>query len=110
MDLGQHKLTIIDAVTMAANITSTTLDMEGKTECSIELHAASSTHVGTVAVQGSNSGSNWNAITLDSVPTAANGAAFDALVLLDNVSFRYLRVVYTASSGAGTLYAYAVAK
>lgn len=106
----QNERKIIDAGTMAANITSDTFECDKGSTVGIELHAATGTHVGTVAVQGSNTGDNWNAITLTSVPTAASGAEFDAMVKLVDVPWRYLRVVYTAGSGTGSLDAVATLK
>jgi len=100
---------IIDAGDMSASITSSTFDCSSTDAVSIQLHAASATHVGTVAVQGSIDGTNWNAITLDSTPTAASGSAFDALIELA-VAFKYLRVVYTFGSGAGSLDCWACLK
>jgi len=98
---------IINGESMAANITSSTLDISDYETISLQLVAASSTHVGTVAVNISDDGTNWNAVTLDSTPTAASGSAFNATVQLSDIGARYLQVVYTAGSGAGTLYCYA---
>jgi hypothetical protein len=87
---------------MSSSLTSPPISLNGCRHLSITLHADSATHVGTVAVQTSDDGSNWNAETLSSTPTAASGSAFDARIELET-SAAYARVVYTASSGAGTL-------
>ncbi len=87
---------------MSSTITSGTISLGSARHLSITLHAASATHVGTVAVQTSDDGTNWNAETLSSVPTAASGSAFDARCDIETAA-AYARVVYTAGSGAGTL-------
>ena len=106
----QNALKIIDAGDMSGNVTSSTLDCGDGSNVGIELHAATGTHVGTVAVHGSNTGTKWNAITLTKVPNAASGSAFDAVVSLADFPFRYLRLVYTAGSGTGSLDAVATVK
>lgn len=87
---------------MSGNITSAAIALGGSRHLSITLHAASATHVGTVAVQTSDDGTNWNAETLSSTPTAASGSAFDARIDLETTA-AFARIIYTAGSGAGTL-------
>lgn len=72
--------------------------------------------VGTFAVQGSadydqdaqgvvlNAG-NWVALTLSPSP-AATGSANSILIDMNQLSFPWMRVVYTKTSGTGTLNAY----
>jgi len=88
--------------TMDETLTSAAIDTKGCSRISLQLHAASATHVGTVAVQVSDDGTNWNPVTLSSTPTAASGSAFDATIDLD-IAAKQFRVVYTFTSGTGTL-------
>jgi hypothetical protein len=88
---------------MTGTLTSDTLDTYYATYLSIHLHSASNTHVGTITLYASNTGSDWNAISLSSSVTASNGSALDAIIELKEYCPRYLRVVYTYTSGTGTL-------
>lgn len=88
---------------MATTITSSSIALGGCTRLSVTLHADSATHVGTVALQTSDDGSNWNAETLSPTPDAASsGSAFDARLEVETAA-AYARIVYTAGSGIGTL-------
>jgi hypothetical protein len=97
---------IVDAVSMASNITSSHITLgTGYRTVSLHAYAASDTHVGTLAAQVSNDATNWNSVTLSNGNTtvsAANGSAFNETLEITTASL-YLRVLYTASSGAGTL-------
>lgn len=102
---------IIDAVSMATSITSTVLDLRRRRWASLQFHSATNTHVGTLAVQGSNDGLAWSTIVLvPALPALANGAAYDELVDLANIGTAYVRAVYTATSGTGALTCTARAK
>lgn len=93
---------IVDAVSMAASITSSVLDVAHCRAVSLQIHAASNTHVGTWVVQFSNDGSNWVTDTLLGTISASNGSAEDDMIAIELSGQRYLRMTYTASSGAGT--------
>lgn len=108
---------IIDGVSMAANITSDTLDVQGAGVVGLQFVAATGTHVGTFAVELSVNGSTWDATnfrisagTSATSVAAANGVALAELVTVDVGQARHLRVAYTFSSGTGTAYVYAVRK
>lgn len=88
--------------TMDENLTSNTIELQGEELLSVTLHAASSTHVGTVHVDCSDDGANWNEETLSSAPAAASGSALDARIEIETAA-RFVRVRYTYTSGTGTL-------
>lgn len=111
---------IIDGA-MSASITSAATNIQYLDNVSIQLNFTTSDAVGTFSVQGSldhaaNSltnqqitAGNWVTITLPTSPVAASA---DNQILLDlnQLSFPWIRVVYTRSSGSGTLNAYISAK
>jgi hypothetical protein len=100
---------LVNAVSMAATITSDTILLRGVEGLGLHFTAPSATHVGTLAVQISNDGMNWNAVTLSTGATTiavSSGAAVNEFVTVSSdvvKSANYLRVVYTATSGAGAL-------
>ena len=103
---GATSLQVVD-VNMSSSHTSAPMTIpKGSTIASFELYSASNTHVGTVGCQISNSGENWTTVTFDSGATTVavtNGAALNAFINISSLGARYIRLVYTASSGAGTL-------
>lgn len=108
---------IVDGVSMAADITSDTLDVQGAGVVGLQFVAASATHVGTFAVELSVDGSTWDATgfqisagTTATSVAASSGSAVAELVKVDVGQARHLRVTYTYTSGTGTAYVYAVRK
>lgn len=97
-------------LTLAASIASDVLDMQGGGSVGLHIVSASNTHVGTYAVQLSNDNSNWvsaafysSAGVLSTSIATSSGAALNDVVEMVDVTMRYLRVYYTATSGAGTV-------
>ena len=111
---------IITAGNMAsASITSSVVEIRNQDNVGIQL-SWTGTAVGTFAVQISINhaedangnvtvAGDWVALPLS--PTiAAAGSADSAIIDLNQMSASYIRVVYTRSSGTGTLNAYITAK
>lgn len=112
-------VTIINAVSMASSITSSVVEIKNQDNIGIQLNWTG-TPVGTFAVQVSSdylqdtegnvmNAGNW--ITLPISPSiAAAGSADSAFVDVNQTSAQYMRVVYTRTSGTGTLTGIAVGK
>lgn len=106
---------VIDAGDMSqATITSSVTDIRYLDNVSIQC-IFTGTPTGSFALEGSldylrvnaqvtNSGT-WTPITLSSTP-AASGSAGNILLDLNQLSFPYIRIVYTKSSGTGVLNVY----
>lgn len=103
-------------VSMATSLTSNPVPIMYEDSVAIQLNFTGAP-VGTFQVQGSldydpggplgtlaNAG-NWANVTLSPVPTAA-GAPDVILIDMYALSFPYLRVVYTRTSGTGVLNTY----
>lgn len=88
--------------TMDETLTSQIIDLVSAKRLSVTLAAASATHVGTIAVDGSDDGITWVAETLSTTPSAASGVALSARLDL-TLGCRYARIRYVYSSGTGTL-------
>lgn len=109
----------VTAGDMSGNITSEVVEIKNQDNVGIQLHWTG-TPTGTFSVEISanhlqdmngrvmNEG-NWVALTLDPA-ISASGSADDAYIDLNQMSAMYIRVVYTAGSGTGSLDAYIVAK
>lgn len=105
----------------AATVTSGVADIRIFDNVGMQINFTG-TPTGTFAVQGSvdyladafnpavvkNAG-NWTALTLSPSPVAS-GAASTILLDLNQLSFPYIRVVYTKTSGTGTLNVYVSGK
>lgn len=105
---------VVNAVSMAATITSSPTNVQYLDNVVYELSWPSTgSPNGTFAVQASedyqvsstgtvtNSGT-WVPLTLSSTITAT-GSADQALIDLNQIPFSWIRLVYTRSSGTGTL-------
>lgn len=110
---------LIKAVSMAASITSTPVENQYQDNVGIQLTwTGSPTGVFSIQVsvdyavdaQGNvtNAG-NWVTLIL-SAPIAAVGAGDTAYIDLNQLTAPYYRIVYTRSSGTGTLDGYVVGK
>ena len=66
------------------------------------------TPTGTLTVEGSNTGSNWNTLDID-INSPVGSAGTTGIDIL-RTGFRYLRLKYTNISGSGVLQAYIYAK
>lgn len=109
----------IVAANMASSITSKAQNIQNQDNVGIQLHWAgapvgtftiqiSSNHVettnGDVVVAG-----DWVFLVLSPAITAS-GSADDAYIDLNQMSAMYVRIIYTRTSGTGTLDAYVVSK
>lgn len=91
-----------------ATVTSNALQMQYLDNVSLQLNATG-TPTGTFDLQGSLDQVNFVSITLPSTPSLA-GAATSILIDCNQLSFPYLRVVYTRVGGSGSLAIYASGK
>jgi hypothetical protein len=94
---------IIDAGDMSGNLTSSVTDIQYMDNICMEL-VWTGTPTGSFSVEGSLTGDNWIAISL--TPSAPSGSAGSALLDMNQLSFPKIRIVYTATSGSGTLNAW----
>ena len=83
-----------------ATVTSLTTNVQYMDNVSYEA-AWTGAPVGTLVVQGSHTGTNWN--TIISASPAPAGTSSSQLFDLNQLSFPLVRVLYTKSSGTGTL-------
>lgn len=111
--------TIFAAVSMATSQTSRVVEIKEQDNIGIQLHWTGSP-VGTFDFQISSDhredingnvqvAGNWISLALSPAITAT-GSGDDAYVDLNQMSALYMRVVYTAVSGTGTLTGIAVGK
>lgn len=106
---------VISAQSMTGDVTGAATNIQYLDNVSIQLNFTG-TPTGTFSIQGSldhaesspgvvtNAG-NWIAITLPTSP-AASGSAGNILIDMQELSFPWVRIVYTHASGTGTLDAY----
>lgn len=115
--LSPHQ--IVTSGDMSGNITSDPTNIQFLDNVSMQLNFTG-TPTGTFTVQGSldyqqtspfakAAIGNWIDLTLSPSP-AATGSASQILLDLNQLSFPWIRVKYTRSSGSGTLNAYISAK
>lgn len=105
---------IVTAGSLAASVTSTVTNIQYLDNVCIEA-IWTGTPTGTFAVQGSLdhqqdqygnvvTGGNW--VTLTGATASASGSGDVALFDLTQLSFPWVRLIYTRVSGSGTLNAY----
>lgn len=110
---------IIDAVSMAASVTSSIAPIQEQDNIGVQLHWTGSP-VGAFTIEVSMDhkqdsqgnvqvAGNWISLTLDPTITAS-GSGDDAYIDLNQLSAPYVRVVYTRTSGTGSLTAYITGK
>lgn len=115
----QYPYHLINAVSMAATITSAAQNIITQDNVGLQLNWTG-TPVGTFSVQVSNDhaenplgnvtvAGNWTTLTLSASVTAA-GSADTAFIDINQSGAYFLRVVYTRTSGTGTLNCYLTAK
>lgn len=110
---------LISAQSMTSTITSSAVEIRNQDNTGIQLHwtgtptgnfsvQVSADHFedaqGNIVVPG-----HWVTVPLNP-PIAAVGSPDDAYIELNQTTAAYMRVVYTASSGTGTLDAFVTAK
>lgn len=110
---------VINAASMATSLTSAIVPVSGQDNIGFQLHWTGAP-VGTFDFQISSNhmqdsqgaviqAGNWISLPLDPAIVAA-GAPDEAYVDLNQMSAQYVRLVYTRTSGTGTLDAYVVGK
>jgi len=102
-----HRTGAIDfgAGDMSGNVTSEVIELGTAGHLSATLHAASATHVGTIAVDTTDTpavAASWHAETLPTTPAAVSGSAFDTRIEISTAA-AYARIRYVFGSGVGTL-------
>lgn len=100
--------TLFSAGDMSGNLTSASIDIEFLDNVSVQA-AWTGSPVGTFNVQGSVDQISWSTLTTNPVITAA-GSPDNGLFDLNQLSFPFVRLIYTATSGTGTLVAKVSAK
>ncbi len=98
----------IVAQSMAGNIVSPTTSIKNLDNVGVQF-IWTGTPTGTFFVQVSADGVTFDAITLPAT-VSASGSAGHACVDLNQISFPFIQVGYTAASGSGSLTAYITAK
>lgn len=91
--------TLVNAVSMATSITSSVQGMQNYHFIYIQAVFTGSP-VGTFTIQSSNDQTNWDTISGSSVAISAAGSQSWNIC---NIGYPYLRVVYTRTSGSGSL-------
>ncbi len=117
--------TAIDAVSMGASITSSATVLQSVSMLNYAVTWTGTTPVGTLAVEASNdckvdgagavTGGTWNAIPLDlngvtvtSIPISGNTG--NGMIDIDGLAAYATRLVYTRSSGTGSMTAVVTGK
>jgi hypothetical protein len=94
---------VIDAGDMSAtSITGTVTACTGIDNIGLLVEWSGSTPVGAITVEVQNGTSGWSALDFGS-PIAVSGNTGNLNININQIPFENLRVVYTKSSGTGTL-------
>lgn len=96
---------IITAGDMSGSLTSAVYDLQYKSLAAVQAFYTGSP-VGSLVVQGSCDGTHWST----QQTATAISAAGDILLNIGLVGFQFLRVIYTRSSGTGSLLVIASSK
>lgn len=96
-----------DAADMSGNLTSIVSDVSHLDNMGVAL-VWTGTPVGTFSFEAQVGVSPWQDIGLTGITTT--GAAGEHVVNLNQLPFNRIRIVYTATSGTGSLTAYGVVK
>lgn len=99
---------IVTAATMGGNITSTVIDLDYLQGYAVQA-VWTGTPTGSLAIQVSNDQVVWSSLAGVS-PVALSGAAGNTMFNVPQSFFRYTQLVYTFTSGTGTLSANACVK
>lgn len=93
---------IISSGDMSGNLTSSVTNVQYLDFVCIEA-VITGTSTGSLDVQVSNDQTNWVSLPLDPPPTITSGSPNPIMIQITQEVAPYIRVVYTASSGTGTL-------
>ena len=100
-------IALISAANAAVNQTSVPIRLSDLTTYSIQVTFSSGTLNGTLTLEVSNDNTNYSLLSSSS-QTVASGVSH--MWTVNNAGYDYVRVVWTASSGTGTLSAAAFLK
>lgn len=105
MELPIHLLDkqIVSAGNLSGNITSDGLEVKAAIRMSLQVSWTGSSPVGTLKVQGSNDNITFADDPEQASPLAISGSSGQALIKIANTSYNYVRVLYTSTSGSGSL-------
>lgn len=93
---------LVDAQSMGSSITSSSLNIQEAISYAVQaVWSAGATPVGTFDLQGSNDDSNFTSL-LDS-PAAVSGNTGSIIINVEKHAYGFIRIVYTRTSGSGTL-------
>ena len=101
---------MLDNVSIATNQTSDKTNVEPVDQGTIQVEWTGTSPVGVLTLEASNSSDieftqgteNW--VELDfGVPIAISGASGNHQIIFDSLPFRYVRIIYTSTSGTGNL-------
>lgn len=95
------------SISGAGTTISATIDATNMDNIPVEV-AWTGSLVGTFSIQGSVSGKNWKDLGLSI--TGPNNANGNILLDLNQLSFSFVRLVYTNASGTGTMTMFAAGK
>ncbi len=95
---------------MAASITSAATILDKIDQVAIQIAWTSSDAVGTIAVQGSVDGLQWDDVPFSPALPQPSSNNNSYMIALAEIPFMYIRVKYTRTSGTGTLSAKLSAK
>lgn len=99
---------LIAAADASVTVTSAPFTVGRYNDISIQVDFTGSNLAGTLTYEGSNTGVNYISVAASS--TAIASSAPNVLYNLTGINYLYIRVKYTATSGAGTITATLVAK
>ena len=99
--LSLFNTAIIDAESMASDITSDALDVKEVVNLAVQAVWTGSTPVGTLHIKGSCDGENFTDVSGGS--TAVSGNTGSILLNIAGCGFSHLQIFYDATSGTGTL-------
>jgi hypothetical protein len=92
-----------DAVSLASSQTSAETEVGGEDYGSIYLFWTGSSPVGTITIEAKNGGGGtYRALDFGSA-ISISGASGNHEIILNEMPFTHLRIVYTRSSGSGSL-------
>lgn len=94
---------MIDAGSLGSSITSSTVNVINLDKASIHLEWTGSSPVGTITVQARNGEHDaWYALDLGST-ISISGASGDHQLVFNELPFTDIRLLYTRTSGSGSL-------
>jgi hypothetical protein len=101
---------MIDAQSMASNITSSTVNVQNMDIASIHVSWSGAAPVGVLTVQARNGAQDpWYDLDFGS-PISVSGSPGDHQIVLESLPFTDIQLIYTATSGTGTMTAAITAK